>query len=234
MFGSGLFCVCVFAFFIFIFCCMRLRGQSYCSRTVHTIHALFTYCSWDPPPLYSEKNIKNGSHGIIHQFKNYFVTMFSVFSKISYIEMDSVSIEPKHGSIFWTTNYSINGISKKKKEKKITIISMVLVFFFFFFWCLIFFFFFWCGCLIWYDRKLWAMENLWTESIGYGWKIFFLLLLYIVVLFQNRNRTEISHLSLYFMKSKKWAAFTLLRSIFIRKLNEMSISFLSYYSQTGK
>ena len=141
-----------------------------------------------------------------------------------------MSIEPKHGSIFWTTNYSINGISKKKKEKKITIISMVLVFFF-----LVFdFFFFWCGCLIWYDRKLWAMENLWTESIGYGWKIFFLLLLYIVVLFQNRNRTEISHLSLYFMKSKKWAAFTLLRSIFIRKLNEMSISFLSYYSQTGK
>ena len=36
--------------------------------------------SWDPQPLYSEKNIKNESHGTIYIFKNYFATMFSVFN----------------------------------------------------------------------------------------------------------------------------------------------------------
>ena len=35
----------------------------HCSRTVHAL-----------------KNIKNGSHGIIHTFKIYFATVFSVFS----------------------------------------------------------------------------------------------------------------------------------------------------------
>ena len=52
-------------------------------------------CSWDPQPLYSEKNIKNGSHGTIHTFKFYFATVFSVFSflfsvsaKISLIQTD--------------------------------------------------------------------------------------------------------------------------------------------------
>ena len=118
MFGSGLFCVCVFAFFIFIFCCMRLRGQSYCSRTVHTIHALFTYCSWDPPPLYSEKNIKNGSHGIIHQFKNYFVTMFSVFSKISYIEMDSMCLLNLNMVVYFEQQTILSMAFQKRKKKR--------------------------------------------------------------------------------------------------------------------
>ena len=58
-------------------------------ETKCTIHALFIHCSWDPQPLYSEKNIKNGSYSTIHTFKNYFATMFSVFSKISCIQMDS-------------------------------------------------------------------------------------------------------------------------------------------------
>ena len=45
------------------------------------------HCSWDPQPLYSEKKkIKNESHGTIHTFKNYFVTVFSIFSKISGIQ----------------------------------------------------------------------------------------------------------------------------------------------------
>ena len=39
------------------------------------IHALFT----DPQiPLFSNFFIKNGSHGTIHTFKNYFATVFSV------------------------------------------------------------------------------------------------------------------------------------------------------------
>ena len=36
--------------------------------------------------------IKNGSHGTIHTFKNYFAIVFSVFSKISYIKTDSYSL----------------------------------------------------------------------------------------------------------------------------------------------
>ena len=49
---------------------------------------LFTHYSYDPQPLYSEKNIKNGSHGTIYTFKNYFATVFSVFSKINCIQTD--------------------------------------------------------------------------------------------------------------------------------------------------
>ena len=34
------------------------------------------------------KNIKNGSHGIIYTYKNYFVTVFSISAKISCIQMN--------------------------------------------------------------------------------------------------------------------------------------------------
>ena len=38
-------------------------------------------CSRDPQVLYLEKkNFKTGFHSTIHIFKNYFATMFSVFS----------------------------------------------------------------------------------------------------------------------------------------------------------
>ena len=33
---------------------------------------------------FSKKNFKTGSHGIIHTFKNYFVTVFLVFSNKQY------------------------------------------------------------------------------------------------------------------------------------------------------
>ena len=56
-----------FLFFSRVFCFLRQL-------------LLFTHCSWDPQSLYSEKNNKNGSHGTIHTFKNYFATVFSVFS----------------------------------------------------------------------------------------------------------------------------------------------------------
>ena len=36
--------------------------------------------SRDPQVLYSEKKIKNESHDTIHTSKNYFVTIFSIFS----------------------------------------------------------------------------------------------------------------------------------------------------------
>ena len=42
------------------------------------------HCSQDPQTSFFNKTfIKNGSHGTIHTFKNYFTTVFSVFSKIS-------------------------------------------------------------------------------------------------------------------------------------------------------
>ena len=41
---------------------------------------LFTHCLRNPQPLYLEKNIKNGSHGTIHTFKNYFAIVFLIFS----------------------------------------------------------------------------------------------------------------------------------------------------------
>ena len=49
--------------------------DSLCRRQVH--------CSRDQQPLYSEKiyiYIKNGSHSTIYTFKNYFATVFLVFS----------------------------------------------------------------------------------------------------------------------------------------------------------
>ena len=78
--------------------CLRLVFPSFsflCTRiTLFRRHyALFMYCSQDPQLLYSEKNIKNGSHDTIHIFKNYFATVFSVFSKISNIQMDSYKKE---------------------------------------------------------------------------------------------------------------------------------------------
>ena len=42
---------------------------------------LFIHYSWNPQLFYLEKkNIKNGSYAIIHIFKNYFPTAFSIFS----------------------------------------------------------------------------------------------------------------------------------------------------------
>ena len=44
--------------------------KNYCSYTVY-------HCS---STVHTLKNIKNGSHNTIHIFKNYFATVFSVFS----------------------------------------------------------------------------------------------------------------------------------------------------------
>ena len=43
---------------------------------LHTVHALFMGLT----TILFKKKIKNGTHSIIHTFKNYFVTVFSVFS----------------------------------------------------------------------------------------------------------------------------------------------------------
>ena len=75
-FGFGLYCVHV--------CLQRVSGFFFFgSRTCwlfhnkQYIHALYT----DPQiTLFSNFFIKNRSHGSIHTFKNYFATVFSVFS----------------------------------------------------------------------------------------------------------------------------------------------------------
>ena len=78
-FAFGLF---IFIFIFFMHVDYTVMYLLYCSRT---IHILFIYCLQDPQLLYSEKK-KNGSHDTTHTFKNYFATVFSVFSKISGIQ----------------------------------------------------------------------------------------------------------------------------------------------------
>ena len=73
---------CTYAFSLFFFQRMNCkiiwiycaRDKNYCSCT---LAALFIYCS---STIYVFKNIKTGSHGTIHTFKNYFTTVFSVFN----------------------------------------------------------------------------------------------------------------------------------------------------------
>ena len=69
--------VCVwrfpFFFFFFFYACQWVGDKV----TVHGTHNHFI-----------KKKFKNGSFGTIHTFKNYFATLFLVFSKISCIQMD--------------------------------------------------------------------------------------------------------------------------------------------------
>ena len=71
----GIMLCLAFAFCIFFFHTLpAFRDKFYCSCTVH---ALFM---GPTATLFKKKKIKNGSHGTIHTFKNYFVTVFSVFN----------------------------------------------------------------------------------------------------------------------------------------------------------
>ena len=67
---------------------MRFREETkfIVHKTNVPVLVLFMHCSWDPQPLYSEKNIKNESHGTIHTFKNYFTAVFS----------ENWTLTPKH------------------------------------------------------------------------------------------------------------------------------------------
>ena len=77
-FTASAFSVLRFPLFFFLFFSRFSRRQislfTHCSRT---IHALFT---GPTATLFRKKYIKNGSHGTIHAFKNYFAIVFSVFS----------------------------------------------------------------------------------------------------------------------------------------------------------
>ena len=76
----------IFFFFFMHFGVMRLLFM-YCS--LNSNYKYWLFCSkqcisvlfMDPQiPLFSNFFIKNGSHSTIHTFKNYFATVFSVFS----------------------------------------------------------------------------------------------------------------------------------------------------------
>ena len=61
----------------------------FCEKCVSTFPMGPMHCSRDPQTSFFNKIfIKNGFHDTIHIFKNYFATVFSVFSKISCIQMD--------------------------------------------------------------------------------------------------------------------------------------------------
>ena len=62
-----------FFFLLFIFFFQRMNSKF----TVQRQRSLFMHCS---STVHAFKNIKNESHGTFHTFKNYFVTVFSVFS----------------------------------------------------------------------------------------------------------------------------------------------------------
>ena len=53
---------------------LLLRDNFHC---LYTVLSMFMYCSSN---VHVFKNIKNESHSTFHTFKNYFVTVFSVFS----------------------------------------------------------------------------------------------------------------------------------------------------------
>ena len=66
------------AFFFFFF--LRVNSNLtwvHCSRTVYHCSCTVQHCSCTVHVL---KNIKNGFHDTIYTFKNYFATVFSVFS----------------------------------------------------------------------------------------------------------------------------------------------------------
>ena len=61
------------------------------------------YCSRDSQTYFFYQNfIKNGSHGTIPIFKNYFVIMFSVFSKINDIQINDSKILTITRAIFYS------------------------------------------------------------------------------------------------------------------------------------
>ena len=69
-----------FQFFFFFSTRFLLFETIITTHYSSTVHTLFTHCSWNLQPLYSGKKIKNGSHGTIYTFKNYFAIVFLVFN----------------------------------------------------------------------------------------------------------------------------------------------------------
>ena len=71
------FSVSRFPFFFFFLRVNSNLTWVHCSRTVYHCSCTVHHCLCT---VHALKNIKNGSHGTIHTFKNYFATVLSVFS----------------------------------------------------------------------------------------------------------------------------------------------------------
>ena len=84
MFSSSRFLL----FFFFCLYLLTLRDRFYCCEQCmhcsYTVYILFTYL----------KNIKNGSHDTIYTFKNYFATVFLVFSFQFSATISSIQTDP--------------------------------------------------------------------------------------------------------------------------------------------
>ena len=66
-------------------------GRDFFSK-IYAFPVGLVHCSRDLQTSFFNKTfIKNGSYDIIHTFKNYFVIVFSVFSKISGIQTHSTT-----------------------------------------------------------------------------------------------------------------------------------------------
>ena len=95
--GFRLSSVCVLLLHFFFFPCVLLQG------IIITVHALFTYCSWDPQPLYSEKNIKNGFHNTITHLMGSTLFLIRLISTESFDWVPTSSSRETH-LIFLTNN----------------------------------------------------------------------------------------------------------------------------------
>ena len=139
-----------FPLFFFLFFFLLRSTPSHGMLSISGSHALYTrptttltvkfplklhysvgpmYYSRDPQASFFNKIfIKNGSHSTIHTFKNYFATIFSVFSKISISKRTrSLSLSHLSSSPSWLSNFNISLLMN------IMILSKFKFFFFFLF-----------------------------------------------------------------------------------------------------
>ena len=115
------FAFCFFLFFSFLslffffFHAFKLLETSFtvhhCSHTVHGTYNHFI----------KKKNIKNGTHGTIHTFKNYFATVFSVFS---FSKNKLYSNGPKWNELFFKQNTKHENTYKTKQNIVISVGSV--------------------------------------------------------------------------------------------------------------
>ena len=83
---------------LFMYCSLNSNRKCWLFRSKQCTSVLFM----DPQiPLFSNFFIKNGSHSTIHTFKNYFATVFSVFS---FSKISSIQTDPNYTSVIRTFN----------------------------------------------------------------------------------------------------------------------------------
>ena len=95
------FAFCFFFFFSFLHAFQTFRGQANSRVLFGPVFFYFSVNQWvralfmDPQiSFFINFFIKNGSHSTIHTFKNYFTTVFSVFS---FSKISSIQTDPKCG-----------------------------------------------------------------------------------------------------------------------------------------